>query len=153
MGRTFQRQTESRVTPPEYIRRVLRQARRLWPFFIVGVIAAALIAYFGISFRVAETVTQVERVPLDPPAGSIAATHEDVTFISRDGTVLNGWWFEVARADRAVVIVHGRGRKPRELRLHGGCGREGPDRPWLLGPAVRPARSWREWRDEVHARH
>src|SRR5439155_1461172 len=43
MGRTFQRLTESRVTPPEYIRRVLRQARRLWPFLVVGVIAAALI--------------------------------------------------------------------------------------------------------------
>ena len=110
MGQHTQRQTESRVTPPEYIRRVLRQARRLWPFFIAGVIAAALIAYFGISFRVAETVTQVERVPLDPPASSIAATHEDVTFKSRDGIVLKGWWFAVPRADRAVVIVHGRGR-------------------------------------------
>src|SRR5438034_982400 len=88
MGQHTQRQTESRVTPPEYIRRVLRQARRLWPFFIAGVIAAALIAYFAISFRVAETVTQVERVPLDPPASSIAATHEDVTFKSRDGSVL-----------------------------------------------------------------
>src|SRR5436189_4812662 len=93
-----------------YIRRVLRQARRLWPFFVVGVIAAALIAYFGISFRVAETVTQVERLPLDPPASSIAATHEDVTFKSRDGIVLKGWWFAVPRADRAAVIVHGRGR-------------------------------------------
>ena len=110
MGQHTQRQTESRVTPPEYIRRVLRQARRLWPFFVVGVIAAALIAYFGISFRVAETVTQVERLPLDPPASSIAATHEDVTFKSRDGIVLKGWWFAVPRADRAVVIVHGRGR-------------------------------------------
>src|SRR5256886_2582084 len=110
MGQHTQRQTESRVTPPEYIRRVLRQARRLWPFFIAGVIAAALIAYFAISFRVAETVTQVERLPLDPPASSIAATHEDVTFKSRDGIVLKGWWFAVPRADRAVVIVHGRGR-------------------------------------------
>lgn len=71
---------------------------------------AALAAYFVTSFRVAETVTQVERLPLEPPASSIAATHEDVTFKSRDGIVLKGWWFVVPRADRAAVIVHGRGR-------------------------------------------
>ena len=93
-----------------YIRRVLRQARKLWPYLLSVVLVAAVVAYLVISFRVAETVTQVERVPLDPPASSIAATHEDVTFNSRDGIVLKGWWFEVARADRAVVIVHGRGR-------------------------------------------
>ncbi len=89
---------------------MLRQARRLAPYFLAIALVAALVAYLAISFRVAETVTQVERVPLDPPASSIAATHEDVTFKSRDGIVLKGWWFEIARADRAVVIVHGRGR-------------------------------------------
>ncbi len=93
-----------------YIRRVLRQARTLWPYLLAIVMVVALIAYLAISFRVAETVTQVERVPLDPPASSIAATHEDVTFTSRDGLVLKGWWFEVSGADRAVVVVHGRGR-------------------------------------------
>jgi fermentation-respiration switch protein FrsA (DUF1100 family) len=77
---------------------------------LVGAFVLALIAYGAISFRVAQTVTQVERVSLDPPASSIAATHEDVTFNSRDGIVLKGWWFAVAGADRAAVIVHGRGR-------------------------------------------
>jgi len=89
---------------------VLRQARRLWPYFIAVVVLAAVVVYCAISFRVAETVTQVERVPLDPPASSIAATHEAVTFNSRDGIVLKGWWFQVVDADRAVVMVHGRGR-------------------------------------------
>jgi len=84
--------------------------RRLWPYLVAVPVVAVVVAYGVISFRVAETVTQVERVPLDPPASSIAATHEDVTFNSRDGIVLKGWWFEVASADRAVVIVHGRGR-------------------------------------------
>ena len=94
----------------EYIRRALRQARKLWPYFLAIVAVVALVAYLVISFRVAEAVTRVERVPLDPPASSIAATHEDVTFNSRDGIVLKGWWFEVPRADRAAVLVHGRGR-------------------------------------------
>jgi len=88
----------------------LRQARKLWPYFLAIVVVAAVVGYFAISFRVAESVTQVERLPLDPPASSIAATHEDVTFNSRDGIVLKGWWFAVDGADRAVVLVHGRGR-------------------------------------------
>ena len=74
------------------------------------VLVAMLVAYLAISFRVAETVTQVERVPLDPPASAIAATHDDVSFKSRDGVELKGWWFAVTGADRAVVLVHGRGR-------------------------------------------
>ncbi len=40
----------------------------------------------------------------------MAATHEDVTFNSRDDVAFNGWWFAVSGADRAVVRVHGRGR-------------------------------------------
>jgi len=78
---------------------------------LVGVAITALLAgYLAISFRVAETVTRVDRLPLEPSATSIAATHEDVSFRNRDGIPLKGWWFEVARADRAAVIVHGRGR-------------------------------------------
>src|SRR5207244_481293 len=34
----------------------------------------------------------------------------DVAFRSRDGLLLRGWWFGVAGADRAVVMVHGRAR-------------------------------------------
>jgi len=67
---------------------VLRQTRTLWPYFIGVVVLAAVVVYGAISFRAAETVTQVERIPLDPPGRSIAATH----------------------GDRAVVMVHGRGR-------------------------------------------
>src|SRR5438876_2183753 len=63
-----------------------------------------------VSFRVAESVTRVDRLPLEPPATSVAGTHEDVSFESRDGTLLKGWWFAVAGADRAAVLVHGRGR-------------------------------------------
>jgi len=109
-GSHIQRQTRSSVTPGRYIRRVLRQAWKRLPYFLVAIVVAAVIGYFAVSFRVAQTVTQVERVPLDPPATAIAATHEDVTFMSRDGIVLKGWWFAVPRADRAAVIVHGRGR-------------------------------------------
>lgn len=70
----------------------------------------ALVGYCAVCLYVAFNVTQVERVALDPPASSIAPAHEDVTFSSRDGVVLRGWWFVAAGADRAVVMVHGRAR-------------------------------------------
>lgn len=78
---------------------------------MVGVpVVLGVLAYLAISYRVAESVTRVDRIALDPPASAIAATHEDVTFTSRDGIQLRGWWFGVSGADRAAVIVHGRAR-------------------------------------------
>ena len=72
--------------------------------FVLG-----LLAYSGVSYRVADGLTKPTRQPLDPPAASVAATYEDVSFKSTDGLLLKGWWFPVPSADRAAVIVHGRG--------------------------------------------
>src|SRR5438445_4849680 len=87
-----------------------RQIRVLWPLLLAAPLVLGLAAYFVVSFRVAESVTRVDRLPLEPPATSVAPTHEDVSFESRDGTLLRGWWFAVTGADRAAVLVHGRGR-------------------------------------------
>lgn len=65
--------------------------------------------YGGVSYRVADGLTKPTRQPLDPPALSVATSYEDVSFRSTDGLLLKGWWFPVTAADRAVVIVHGRG--------------------------------------------
>jgi len=67
------------------------------------------LVYGGVSYRVADGLTKPTRQPLEPPASSVAATYEDVSFRSTDGLLLKGWWFPAASADRAVVIVHGRG--------------------------------------------
>ena len=72
--------------------------------FVLG-----LLAYGVVSYRVADGITKPDRQPLDPPAASVAAIYEDVSFNSTDGLLLKGWWFPVPSADRAVVIVHGRG--------------------------------------------
>jgi fermentation-respiration switch protein FrsA (DUF1100 family) len=72
--------------------------------FVLG-----LLAYGVVSYRVADGITKPDRQPLDPPAASVAANYEDVSFRSTDGLLLKGWWFPVPSADRAVVIVHGRG--------------------------------------------
>src|SRR2546428_3551530 len=87
-----------------------RQFRVPWPLLLAAPLVLGLVAYFVVSFRVAESVTRVDRLPLEPPATSVAPTHEDVSFESRDGIPLKGWWFAVAGADRAAVLVHGRGR-------------------------------------------
>ena len=68
-----------------------------------------LLAYGVVSYRVADGITKPDRQPLDPPAAMVAAVYEDVSFRSTDGLLLKGWWFPVPSADRAVVIVHGRG--------------------------------------------
>ena len=74
-----------------------------------ALLVLGLLAYGGVSYRVADGITKPDRQPLDPPAASVAAVHEDVSFRSTDGLLLKGWWFPVQSADRAVVIVHGRG--------------------------------------------
>jgi fermentation-respiration switch protein FrsA (DUF1100 family) len=76
---------------------------------VIATLVLGLLAYGGVSFRVAEGLTKPTRQPLDPPATSVAATYEDVAFKSTDGLTLKGWWFPVPSADRAVVVVHGRG--------------------------------------------
>ena len=82
----------------------------MWAALSIGTLVLLVAAYLAVSFRVAESVTRVDRLPLEPPAAAIAPTHEDVAFASRDGLLLKGWWFAVPNADRAAVIVHGRGR-------------------------------------------
>jgi fermentation-respiration switch protein FrsA (DUF1100 family) len=76
---------------------------------VIATLVLGLLAYGGVSWRVAEGLTKPTRQPLDPPATSVAATYEDVSFKSTDGLTLKGWWFPVPSADRAVVVVHGRG--------------------------------------------
>src|SRR5258705_188437 len=83
--------------------------RRIWAAIGAAALVLGLLAYGGVSFRVADGLTKPTRQPLDPPAESVAAVHEDVSFKSTDGLLLKGWWFPVPSADRAVVVVHGRG--------------------------------------------
>ena len=89
---------------------MLRQTLLLWPYFVGATVVLVLFVYVGISLWVANSVTRVERLPLDPPPTAIAPTHEDVAFRSADGLLLKGWWFPVDGADRAIVMVHGRAR-------------------------------------------
>ncbi len=71
--------------------------------------AVLLIAYLGISYKYADTLTRVERHAPVRSAANVAPTHEDVTFTASDGVNLKGWWFAApSPRQRAVVIVHGK---------------------------------------------
>jgi fermentation-respiration switch protein FrsA (DUF1100 family) len=77
---------------------------------VLGVLVlAAAVGYIGISWKYADGVTRVTRDPLKRTPAYVQAAYEDVTFKSRDGLVLRGWWFAAPRsAARAAVLVHGK---------------------------------------------
>lgn len=81
---------------------------RFAPWIVGAALVLGLLSYAIVSYRVVDGLTRPPRKPLDPPASSVAAVWESVSFRSQDGLLLKGWWFPVAGADRAVVVVHGR---------------------------------------------
>ena len=94
--------------------------RRFWPYLAGALVVLALLAYGGVSVRVADGITKLERQPLNPAAETVAPLHEDVSFRATDGLLIKGWWFPSAGVVRggpsapgpkkAVVFVHGRGQ-------------------------------------------
>lgn len=76
---------------------------------LVAVALLALaVAYFGVSYRVAEGVTHVKRNPVTRAALISNARPEDVSLRSLDGGLtLRGWFYRVP-GDRAVISVHGK---------------------------------------------
>lgn len=72
-------------------------------------LALLVIAYAGICYRYADTLSRVDRHALKRAAQYVAPTHEDIAFTASDGIHLRGWWFAApAPRQRAVVLVHGK---------------------------------------------
>lgn len=82
---------------------------RLWLRSIGVALLVALVVYLGICFRYADSLSRVARkVPQLAPA-YVGSVHEPVTFATRDGLVLKGWWFPAPEPRaRAAVLVHGK---------------------------------------------
>ncbi|MCH8025683.1 MAG: alpha/beta fold hydrolase [Chloroflexi bacterium] len=83
-----------------------------------------LLALIGAAFAVAWAISQRSLHPKwkqeDHDLADFGLPAEDVTFASRDGTRLAGWFIPVASAERgpAVVLSHGHGRSHAELAPH-----------------------------------
>jgi dipeptidyl aminopeptidase/acylaminoacyl peptidase len=68
-------------------------------------VAAGII--LGISGYAASSLTQFERVPIENTPSDFALDYVDVSFPSRDGLVLRGWWLESGDGNPVIVVVHG----------------------------------------------
>jgi len=84
-----------------------RRLRRrvLWALLALIVAAAGII--LGISGYAASSLTQFERVPIESTPSDFGLDHADVSFPSRDGLILRGWWLEAGDNNPVIVVVHG----------------------------------------------
>lgn len=79
--------------------------RLLWiPF---GLSMAALGTVLGISSYAASSMTTVVRVPIESNPADFGLTYANISFASKDGLTLHGWWLEAANSNRVIVMVHG----------------------------------------------
>jgi len=84
-----------------------RRLRRrvLWASLAIIVVAAG--AILGISGYAASSLTRFERVPVGSSPADFGLEYADVSFPSRDGLTLRGWWLEGGDANPTIVVVHG----------------------------------------------
>jgi len=84
-----------------------RRLRRrvLWTSLTVILLAAGTI--LGISGYAASSLTRFERVPVDSNPADFGLEYVDVSFPSRDGLTLRGWWLEGGDDGPVIVVVHG----------------------------------------------
>jgi pimeloyl-ACP methyl ester carboxylesterase len=71
------------------------------------VVAAGTI--LGISGYAASSLTKFERVPIGSNPADFGLEYVDVSFPSRDGLTLRGWWLEGGDDNPIIVVVHGSG--------------------------------------------
>jgi dipeptidyl aminopeptidase/acylaminoacyl peptidase len=77
----------------------------VWALLALILVAAGII--LGISGYAASSLTQFERAPVDGNPADFGLEYVDVSFPSRDGLTLRGWWLEGADDNPIIVVVHG----------------------------------------------
>ena len=73
----------------------------------LALIIAAVAVVMGISFYSAHSMTKFEVVPIETNPADYALPYEDISFTSRDGLTLKGWWVESGKDQSVIIIVHG----------------------------------------------
>jgi len=81
--------------------------RVLCALLAVIVVAAGII--LGISGYAASSLTQFERVPIECSPADFGLEYMGVSFPSRDGLMLRGWWLEADDDNPVILLVHGSG--------------------------------------------
>lgn len=91
------------TNPPNKTRRIIKLT--LWTLLALIIVAGAAIT--GISIYAASSLTSFERAPVQHNPSEYGLEYTDVSFTSRDGLTLQGWWLETDNANPVIVMVHG----------------------------------------------
>ncbi len=71
------------------------------------VLSVILALYIGLSVYGAKASMEIPRLPLNNSPASVGLDYEDVSFTSRDDSVLLKGWYIPGKRDSVIIIVHG----------------------------------------------
>ncbi len=81
---------------------------RWWIKLIIAFVFVVLVVYVGISVYLGNSMTRVERIPVEESPAGIALEYEDIEFPSRDAELtMRGWYLASAGSDCIIIMVHG----------------------------------------------
>ena len=70
-------------------------------------LAVLLVLYIGLAVYEAKAAMAIPRLPLNDSPTSVSLDYEDVSFTSRDDSVVLRGWYIPGKKDSVIIIVHG----------------------------------------------
>lgn len=86
--------------------------------FLISTVSALALLYIGVSVYIASVLTTPGQTPIEFDRSTIGERVADVTFASKDGVQLAGWYFRGVN-DKAIIFVHGAGNQNRVNEIYG----------------------------------
>jgi len=74
---------------------------------VVVLVLVSAVIILGISAYASSSLTRFERVPVENTPADFGLEYVDVSFTSRDGLMLRGWWLERQEGQPVIIVVHG----------------------------------------------
>jgi len=79
-----------------------------WLKLGLALILVVIIVIVGISGFLGNSMTTVERVPIDENPSLLGLEYEDVSFLSKDeGLTLRGWYLPAENSEQIIIMLHG----------------------------------------------
>ena len=91
-----------------------RRLRRRLLWALLALVVVVIVAILGISVYAASSLTQFERVPIQNTPSDYGLEYTDISFPSRDGLTLRGWWLDASDDASVIILVHGSTRNRAE---------------------------------------
>jgi fermentation-respiration switch protein FrsA (DUF1100 family) len=81
---------------------------KLWLKILIVVVLVLVVAFLGVSAYLGNSMTAVERLPIDETPGSYGLDYEEVSFPSQvDELNLSGWYLTAQGSQAVIIMVHG----------------------------------------------